>query len=201
MAMPEVSFVELVARCREGDAAAFAALTAHYEPALRVMARVQLSPALQPYLSAADLLQSVHRTLWRHLQADRLEVTGPERLLGLARTILRRKAARVWRRAQRQQRDMPGSTGSAADLGVLATLTTPGQTPAKLAELRDQVERLRQQLNPIEDQMLSLRAQGYALEEIAQQMGLSTAAVKVRMMRLRRRLQDQQSSVASSSEG
>src|SRR2546430_17687874 len=101
--MPETSvpFATLLALARQGDRNAPAQLTQQYESKVRLVARVVLGPALRPYLDTMDLVQSVHHTVMLGLRAAHFNLAGPESLLALALTLVRRKAARHWRHLQR----------------------------------------------------------------------------------------------------
>src|SRR5215207_8494949 len=107
--MPDEAFDDLLARARLGDSAAMSALAKRYEPEVLAVARVRLGPALRPYLDTFDLVQSVHRSLIVGLRNNKFAFSGPEQLVALAVTIVRRKAARQWQRAQRQVRATPGT--------------------------------------------------------------------------------------------
>src|SRR5579883_3161233 len=95
-------FPDLVARAGGGDPAALDELVRRYEPKIRIVARVLLGPALRPYMDSVDLAQSVHISLVAGLRREQFDLAGPDDLIGLAVTILRRKAAKHWRRLQRQ---------------------------------------------------------------------------------------------------
>src|SRR5438132_13964466 len=97
-------FPALLARARQGDRGALTQLAQQYESKVRLVARVQLGPALRPYLDSVDLVQSVHRSLLLGLRENKFEIATPTQLLALALTMVRRKVARHWRRMQRQQR-------------------------------------------------------------------------------------------------
>ena len=102
--MPDApDFATLLARAGEGDAAALHALVQQYEPKVRIVARVLLGPALRPYLDSVDLAQSVHKSVVTGLRDQRFAFSSPDELIGLAITILRRKAAKHWRHLQRQR--------------------------------------------------------------------------------------------------
>src|SRR5262245_66665807 len=114
-----VDFTTLLARARRGDQAALDQLTREYEPKLRLVARVLLGPALRPYLDSVDLVQSVHKSLLLGLRDQKFDFDGPDNMLALALTLVRRKVARHWRRLQRQQPlsgagDTPGIADSLA---------------------------------------------------------------------------------------
>lgn len=178
-------FAALLARARTGDAEALARLAQQYEPKVRIVARVLLGPALRPHLDTMDLVQSVHRSLMIGLRANRFDIAAPEALIALAVTMVRRKAARRWRHLRRQQRP---DTGNLPDL--LLSLSSGEVDPARQAELRDGVARLCAGLSDMERRMLELRSQGYSTDEVAGAVGLNPIALRVRLTRLRQRLQD-----------
>src|SRR4051794_21749484 len=97
-------FAETLRQAAIGDPAALQKLAAEYEPKVRIVARVLLGPALRPYLDSADLAQSVHLSIVAGLRDNKFRVASPDDLIGLAVTILRRKAAKQWRHLQRQRR-------------------------------------------------------------------------------------------------
>jgi RNA polymerase sigma-70 factor (ECF subfamily) len=114
----------------------------------------------------------------------------PDDLVGLALTILRRKAAKHWWHLKRQQRLSGDGTASADDLpGLLTSLSSPGTDPAAAAQFRDQLEQLCTHLDETERRVLGLRLEGYMPSEIADKIGVSRVALRVRLTRLRQRLQ------------
>lgn len=189
--MPEAStdFVTLLTRARAGNQDALDQLAREYEPKLRLVARVLLGPALRPYLDSMDLVQSVHRSLLMGVRNQKFAFDKPDDVLALALTLVRRKAARHWRRLQRQQR-LSAVVSSTPDLvQALASLSRPPEDPARIAEANDQIAKLCQSLNQDERRLLELRIQGYEPAEIAADLGLSAVAFRVRLTRLRQRLQ------------
>jgi RNA polymerase sigma-70 factor (ECF subfamily) len=182
------SFAALLSRARQRDDAAVSELCRQYEPRLRVVARVLLGPALRPMLDSMDLVQSVHRSLLIGIREEKLDISTPENLVALALTLLRRKVARLWRRAQRQRR--PAECGSTIDLlpTILAELTTPEAGPAETAQYHDMLQWLCGELDATERHVLALRLDGYTTAEIAEQLGLNHVTLRVRLMRLRERL-------------
>jgi RNA polymerase sigma-70 factor (ECF subfamily) len=188
--MPEsaADFATLLERARRGDRAAVEELAGRYEGRVRVVARVLLGPALRPYLDTLDLVQSVHKSLLVGLRDDRFDLSTPENLVALAVTLVRRKAARHWRRLQRQRR-LDGGLGAGGDLATLLTsLSSPGPDPAQAAGFADAVRHLCAGLDEAERRMLQLRLQDYSTAEIAAELGLSAVALRVRLTRLRQRL-------------
>ena len=103
-------------------------------------------------------------------------------------TLVRRKAARQWRRLQRQKR-LSGEGVGREDLAImLTTLSRPQDDPARDAAFRDGVRGLCRNLNDAEHRLQGLRSQGYSPAEIAADLGLSDVAFRVRLTRLRQRL-------------
>lgn len=187
---PAPDFADLLRRAADGDAAAVDALVTQYEPKVRIVARVLLGPALRPYLDSVDLAQSVHLSIVAGLRDNRFRVATPDDLIGLAVTVLRRKAAKHWRHLQRQRRlSGDGSARGGANLsGVLAALSSGGIDPAADAQFRDQLDHLCAHLDDAERQILDQRLDGHTPAEIADRIGVSRVALRVRLTRLRQRL-------------
>lgn len=184
-------FAGLLARAAAGDVAAQGELVRQYEPKVRMVARVLLGPALRPYLESSDLTQSVHKSIIVGLAEQKFDISGPDQLIGLALTVLRRKAGKHWRHLKRQQR-LSGdqATRGTGDLAnVLTSLSSRGDDPVSEASFRDQLRRVCDELDTTERHVIDLRLEGYMLAEIADQIGVSRVALRVRMTRLRQRLQ------------
>ncbi|CAN5529860.1 hypothetical protein BH11PLA2_BH11PLA2_50320 [soil metagenome] len=184
-------FADLLTKAGQGDIAAQHALVKQYEPKVRMVARVLLGPALRPYLESGDLTQSVHKSIIVGLRENKFEIAGPDQLIGLALTVLRRKAAKHWRHLQRQQRLSGDKSLRSTDglTDVLTALSSGGQDPAAEAQFRDQLEALCEHLDDTEKRVIDLRLEGYNLAEIADMTGVNRVALRVRMTRLRQRLE------------
>lgn len=185
--MPDEQFDDLLARARLGDSAAMSELAKKYEPEVLAVARVRLGPALRPYLDTFDLVQSVHRSLIVGLRNNRLAFSGPEQLVALAVTIVRRKAARQWQRAQRQVRISSG-TDSTPLPDLLVRLTAHDSDPAREVETRDAIARVLGSLDGVDRDLLDLSIHGYRTVEIAEMLGQNADVLRVRLSRLRAKL-------------
>jgi RNA polymerase sigma factor (sigma-70 family) len=184
----EETFAELLRRTRDGDRAAAEALARTYEADLRIAARVLLGPALRPHLDSLDLVQSVHRSLLLGVRQDKFGVSTPEQLVALALTVVRRKVARKWRHHRRQRRlSSPGSAPDALDV-VLTSLHGSADDPARLAQVRDAIERLYRGLADDDRRLLELRLEGCTTAEAARRTGQTPEALRVRLHRLRKHL-------------
>jgi RNA polymerase sigma factor (sigma-70 family) len=190
MADTNTEFAELLERARAGDEAALARLVEHYEPKVRVIARVLLGPALRPYLDSTDVVQSVHRSLLVGLRGGKFDLAGPSALVALAVTMLRRKVARQWRHLRKQQRLSVGEAPEADPAAPLDARPGADPDPAAEAAFRDAAGKLYEQLTEPEQQMLDLRVQGFTTDEIAERLGLHPVALRVRFSRLRKRLEE-----------
>lgn len=181
------TFQELLASARTGDAEAIEQIARMYEPDLLIAARVHLGPALRPYLDSIDLVQSVHRSLMLGLRNDKLLVTDARSLLALALKMVRRKVARQWRRHRRQVR-----TDVEHPADVLATLSRRAVNPAAEAEVRDTLARLWEELDADDRALIELRLEGLNTAEAAERLNKSPQALRVRLHRLRKRLEAEQ---------
>jgi RNA polymerase sigma-70 factor (ECF subfamily) len=182
------AFARLLERARRGDQEALSELVRQYEPEVRIVARVRLGAALRPYLDTVDLVQSVHRSLLIGLRQDKFDISSPEKLVALALTIVRRKAARHWRRLQRQQRLSVGPAAADNLPPLLASLASPQADPAELAQFNDVLQQLWKSLDGHDRQVLQLRLQGHSTAEVARTLGLDADVLRVRLSRLRQRL-------------
>ena len=84
---------ELLARFQAGDERCLAELLHDFEPEIRRVARLRLGPLLRPHLDSLDMVQSVCVTLIEGFRRDQFTVTQPEQLVALAAGIIRRKIA------------------------------------------------------------------------------------------------------------
>jgi RNA polymerase sigma-70 factor (ECF subfamily) len=182
-------FRSLIERAGRGDSEALAQLTQQYESKIRIVARVHLGPVLRPYLDSMDLVQSVHRLMLLGLREERFDLSSPAKLVNLAILLVKRKVWQKWRRLRRQQR-REAEAGPASDwVDVLASLASPEPDPARAAESRDFLHHVLAGLAPQDEQLLQLYLDGYRQREISEQLGISYQAVRMRLLRVRERLQ------------
>jgi RNA polymerase sigma-70 factor (ECF subfamily) len=185
-------FSRLFGQAAAGDEHALSELARRYEAKVRVVARVLLGRALRPYLDSVDLVQSVHQSVLIGIRNRKFDVADPEKLTALAITVVRRKVARHWRRVQRQKRLSGVSSepdGLADAVGILDGQTDPSGDPAAQTQYGDQLRHVTSRLSHDERRMLDLRMQGYNTPEIAAELNLSPVNVRVRLTRLRQRLE------------
>jgi RNA polymerase sigma factor (sigma-70 family) len=182
-------YAALLCRARRGDTSALTQLASQYESKVRLVARVLLGPALRPYLDSMDLVQSVHRSLLVGLRVDKFDISSPEKLLGLALTMVRRKVARQWRHLQRQRRLAGGSMDSSNLPDLLTSLCSRETAASDTVQFNDSVAHLCNNLDPSERRVIEMRLQGFSTAEIAGELDLQAVTLRVRLTRLRKRLE------------
>lgn len=183
------NFAELMHRASKGDREAQTEICNHYEPKVRVVARVLLGPALRTHFDSLDLVQSVHRSLLIGLRNDKFDVSSPEKLIALANTIVRRKVARKWRRALSYERIEHRLSDNESLVQTLSSISQAADDPVAQAEYQDQVAKICENLTEIERRMLELRLAGYTSGEVAKTLGIQMVALRVRWHRMRQRLE------------
>ena len=72
---------------------------------------------------------------------------------------------------------------------LLVSLGSPEDDPARAAQFHDQVRRVCAGLDATERQLVELRLQGYRTVEAAEQLSLDADVLRVRLSRLRHRLE------------
>jgi RNA polymerase sigma factor (sigma-70 family) len=190
MTAPSSDFAALLDRVRQGDRDSLAELVRQYEPEVRIVARVLLGSSLRPYLDSIDLVQSVHRSLLLGLQQAKVQIASPEQLVALAVTMLRRKVARKWRQNRRQQR-LNNPDDSHDDLvGVLTGLASAEPDPARHAQITEVVQRLWNQLAPLDRRVIELRLEGCSTAEAARLLNEDPDRLRVRLNRLRQQVRE-----------
>jgi RNA polymerase sigma-70 factor (ECF subfamily) len=176
-------------RVRLGDDDAVAQLLLHYEKEVRRTAQILLSRSLRSYLEPADLVQSVHRTLLHCLREDKIEITSPEKLCALAVTVARRKIIQHWRHHECERRFQQALAETHGADAAATVGPAPAPDPARAAEYHDLLEHIEGSLDPTERRVVELRMQGYTTAEVARELGLDADVLRVRLSRLRQRLQ------------
>ena len=177
----------LFKRAQQGDESALAHLLERYGDVLRRAAEGLLGPALRAHLDAADLVQSVHCILLVSLRAHKLELDSPERLLGLALTLIRRRVARRWRHLKQQA----GVTDTAAATAEAVPDRDEAADPTRKLQITDEVERLFRILDESDRHLLELRLQGYSTADVARHLGVDARVLRVHLGRLRKRLREE----------
>jgi RNA polymerase sigma-70 factor, ECF subfamily len=188
MSEQENEFAALMARVHLDDNQALGQLIDLYEPEIRRAAQFLLGKAMRSSLDPTDLVQSVHLQLILGLKQKKFAVDGPERLRSLAVTLLRHKFIQHWRRHRCQARH---DTALARTSAPTEGRTSPGRRepdPARAAEYNDLLDHLYRHLRVEDRRIVLMRLEGYRTGEIAAELGVAPAVLRVRLSRLRKRL-------------
>lgn len=187
MSDPEL-FSRLLANAKEGDVEALSQLVELYQPEVLMVARKKLSNALRQHLDSVDLVQSVHKSILVGLTQDRFDISSPEKLIALAVTIVRRKAARHWRRNQRQKNfDIQTDDARVIEIFLLE-LQSNAPSEQSALELQESIQNLLGKLDLDEKKLIEFRMQGFSTAEMARKTGLDADVLRVKLSRLRKKL-------------
>jgi RNA polymerase sigma factor (sigma-70 family) len=178
-------FVQIIGRIRSGDERALERLLAAVTAALHRMADKYISSSLRPYVDAEDLVQRAALILWTGLRSGKFEVTTPQQLTSLARTLLRRQAARA---VQRFKLDMAATVECdlGATLGDQRLMPAPGHT--QKAEVNEQIHQLMKRVDDDDRRMLQLLLLGHSIAGAARILKVEPATLRMRLSRLRVRV-------------
>lgn len=190
MGEPSDEFERILRQIRCGNEDAISQLVEQYQEDIHIIARAQLGPLMRPYMDSLDLVQSVHHSLIAGLRTNRYEFSSPDRLVAFAAVVMRRKVARHWRKLRRQQRESGIRTSDDELPDLVATLSVEQQDPAEIASFRDQIAYVVGRLEGVDRELVTLRLEGYSTVAAARHLGLDADVARVRLSRLRRRLQN-----------
>ncbi len=173
-AVPESATLELVARIRGGDSAAFGELYSRYHDELLFAVRAHLGPRLRTALESEDVLQSVVVDAFKALPDFQPRGPGSLRHYLHAMIVNKIRARADYFDALRRAGTQPLSDSAAAEL------PEPGGEPAyRDGERFERLERALRGLPPEMQQVVILRkVDGLPSKEAADLMGRSDAAVR-----------------------
>ena len=180
------TFDTLLHQVKSGSEAALTRLVQEYENEVRLAARILLGSKLRLYVDTIDLVQSVHFTLFEGLQQGKFEITSPEKLVGLAVTIVRRKIINHWRRQERHERWQAAESRQSVEDATSGGDSQLG--PAEVAEQKDAIDFILHQLQGTDRKLIELRLEGLTTAEVAERLGIDSHVLRVRLGRLRDRL-------------
>lgn len=164
-----------------------------YAERLMRVAANRLSPRLQAKVSPEDVVQSAFKSFFRRQSEFHFDDEQADGLWGLLVVITLRKCAKwsdVFGAAKRDVRHELFLHGADSSVGQWHKLISQEPAPEEAAMLAEMVEWLMSRLEPRQRQIISLRMQGYELEEIAQQVQSSRRTVCRVIAEAKSRLQD-----------
>jgi DNA-directed RNA polymerase specialized sigma24 family protein len=182
---PPTPFELLVERLRAGDERALEHLLASLAVHLRRTADSHIGSALRPHLDAEDLVQRVALILWNGIRNGKFEVGTSQQLMGLARVLLKRQAAKA------VQQFKPAMDAT-AEFNLGATLVDqhlmPVGCPVREAEANEQIQQLMKRVNENDRRMLELLLLGHSIAAAARILEIEPATLRMRLSRLRVRV-------------
>jgi len=182
-----VTDADLVARVRQGDAAAFGELIDRHRTAVYRAARA----ALGSHADAEDAAQDAFLAAYRRLDGFRGDASFKTWLLTIAwhQAINRRRSlTRFWRRTV--EPTVPGHQQGVDALSVLDEVASGGPTPEETAggnQLRRDILAAIRALSPkLRDALLLAQSGAHSYDDIGAMLGLPTGTVKWRVSEARR---------------
>jgi RNA polymerase sigma-70 factor (ECF subfamily) len=182
---------DLMARWRQGDQQAAAALFARYVDRLVLLARSRMSSKVSRHLDPEDVVHSAYRTFFADAGKGRFELHRGGDLWRLLVTITLHKLQHQVEKLNTKKRAIEREQHFGSEDSLLAQhVQVLGREPSPLAALMltDQLEELMRALDPPQRRMLELRLQGHDLEEIARACQKSEATVRRLLDRVKDRL-------------
>lgn len=175
------SFSDLIQRIRGGDSDAAAQLIRQYEADLRIIARIRLrSAGLRQALDSMDICQSVLGNFFFRAAGGEFELETPDQVLKLLSAMVRNRVIDVVRRQRAARRDRGREVATPLDeMPIAGGDPTPSQVVSADELWRECVRRL----TPDERELWKLRQQGKNWDEIAQETGKTSEAVRKQLTR------------------
>jgi RNA polymerase sigma-70 factor (ECF subfamily) len=184
---------QLLERVRKGDLGAAEELVASFEPSLRLVIHRCLPDRVRRRFDSVDVVQSVWVHVLTGLRAGAWHFPDRAHLQAfLAKVARRRLISRLRHHGPSAEREQTG----AFDLDALPGSMQP--RPSEVVQAEELWEQMLALCPPSHHELLQLRRQGLALEEIAQQTGLHEGSVRRILRQLARQLTLEQEPLAPS---
>ncbi len=175
-------FADLLARARQGEPEALAALHKALEEKLQKAAHRRLGRVLRRYVDSLDIVQSAEKSLLICLRKGKYDIRDEEKLTALAMRILERKVARTWRKVRQ---DLKLRDGLAHEQN---SRTESADGAAQAVEDVEQVHKLMRYMSKTEKELVELLLQGHTITSAAKLRGLTPAYARVLIGRMKARL-------------
>lgn len=178
----------LAQQCEGGDEGAFEAIWERYAQKLVRLARSRISERLAARIEAEDVVQSVFRTFFGHIQEHRFTFDQENDLwkLLVSMTLNKLRNKVDWHTAAKRdvsvERPMSGGNSS-----FPSAFDVDGESPSPEAVVAflDLLEHFMNDLRENDRMVLEMRLQGLKQEEIAEKMGCTERTVRRTLERIR----------------
>jgi RNA polymerase sigma factor (sigma-70 family) len=183
-------------RWRVGDHEAAQELFRLHAERLIALARSRLSSRLSARVDPEDVVQSAYRSFFVRAREGRFEIEQGGDLWALLVAITIHKVHQQVKRNSAQKRNAAAEERFADDNESQIPAADP--TPLEAVALIDQVEELMRRLDPVRRRVLELRLEGWTLEEIAVDTGLSRRTLHRLLDSVKKQLERWQNDAARS---
>lgn len=187
----ENSFHELLARLDQGQSDAQTEVFQRFAERLVNLARARLDDRIRMTTDPEDIMQSVWRSFFTRQQAGKLELQDWGGLWAVLVVMTVRKCGRRLVAAQRAKRDVTREvnpqTAATDDSFFRWEPVDRVPTPDEAATLTEMVEQVMTGLDEREQNIFSLRLQGFTVPEISDQVGLTERSVHRKLAAIRER--------------
>ncbi|MBL8799220.1 MAG: RNA polymerase subunit sigma-24 [Planctomycetia bacterium] len=184
------SFRALLARVRSGDEEAAAALVREYEPAIRRAIRVRLTdPGLRRVMDSVDVCQSVMANFFVRVQAGQFDLDSPKQMLNLLLTMAQNRLRDHVRGQHAERRDQRRVMADGQP--ALDAVPADQATPSQIVAAKELFQKMRGQLSPDENYLVEQRALGREWQELADELGGTADALRMKLTRALNRLSGQ----------
>lgn len=174
------AFRDLLRRVRAGDEGAAAELVRQYEPAIRLAVHVRLTdPGLRRLFDSQDVCQSVLTSFLVRASAGQYDLDTPEQLLRLLATMARNKLLNRAGKERAARRDYRRQQHDVAEHEV----ADPGPGPSEVVERQELLHEFRRRLSDEERRLADDRSRGRSWQEIADAVGGTANAARMRLER------------------
>jgi RNA polymerase sigma-70 factor (ECF subfamily) len=183
---------QLLDRIRMGDPLAAEQLVSSCEPGLLRAIHRSLPDRVRSRFDSIDVVQSVWAHVLPGLRAGVWDFPGPAHLQAFLYKVARRRLiSRIRRHISSAEREQTAGVN-------LDTLPAAQQArPSEVVQAAELWERMLALCPPAHHQLLRLRQQGFALEEIAQRTGMHEGSVRRILRQLARQLTLEQAPVVA----
>ena len=171
----------LVQRYQEGDEAAAGEIFDRYVARLLALAGSRISPRLARRVEAEDVVQSVYRSFFHRIEADRLQVSQAGQLWGLlaAITVNKVRAKARFHGAEKRNITMEASAQTSATcFGLAPSEIAREPTADEVAALTEQYQLAVDRLSPIGQRVFQLHLDNHSVEEIATEVKRSERTIR-----------------------
>lgn len=179
---------DLMARWQSGDQAAAQELFQRYAQRLRALAQSRLSGRLAGRIDPEDVVQSAYRSFFTGARDDRYALRRSGDLWRLLAAITLHK---LHHQVEHHKAGKRAASRERRSLPAWASVPDREPTPAEAMALADTLEQVFRDLGPLQRRMTELRLQGWAIEEIADDVQRSERTVRRVLEQVKDRLRQE----------